>query len=541
MPILDKFIDSKENFKNLLVMDHNIRNNLSDRIFCNIRNYSDKILLSDESVSFTGSGIFAFIQEIKRNIDFFSRKRSRIGILVPNSAVLAVSILAVLALGRIPVILSPSARREKVESLLPKLNLDFLIVSKAAYPELISPCSFIHINMSGRMTLINKNEVTRSHNLPREGTSIILYTSGSEGEPKGAQLSESGINYTINYLIDYFNLNGSAVSACIMPLCHTMGLTTQFLPTFFAGGRCIFFDISMSLGIIYRQIIRSECTFVGLITEFLQLCFEEKNCRVLEPALKVQHIQISGGHIREDHLRKAMLLFPNASVHKGYGLTEAVRVATISNGDPKFFSNAAGYILPGQDVQIRDKRGNILPFNSIGRIYVRGPNVMLGYDDDIHDFPGIDDFLDTGDLGSLTPDNCLFIHGRYDSIFKINGERVSGCEIENAARFISPYFREVKCQFLEHNGRVRPVLFVELYPVRSENIFTELTPGFRKVLLKRLNSKLKMPDEIYFMRNFPRTYNGKIRNKYLQDIVKNQSAEYLGKDGSLRFFTVPAM
>jgi acyl-[acyl-carrier-protein]-phospholipid O-acyltransferase/long-chain-fatty-acid--[acyl-carrier-protein] ligase len=316
-------------------MDQNIRDNLSDRIFCNIRNYSGKILLSDESASFTGAGILAFIQKIKQNIDFFSRKRSRIGILVPNSAVLAVSILAVLALGRIPVILSPSARREKVESLLPKFNLDFLIVSKAAYPELVSPCSFIHIDMSGGMTLIQSNQVTKPHHLPPEGTSIILYTSGSEGEPKGVQLSEAAIKYLIDYFIRYFRLNESVISGCIMPLYHAMGLNTQFLPIFFAGGKCVFFEISMSLGKIYRHIIQSESIFVKLIPEFIQLCFEEKSRRNLDPALKVQHIQISGGHIREDHLRKAMLLFPNAIVHKGYGLTEALSVSMINSGDPK--------------------------------------------------------------------------------------------------------------------------------------------------------------------------------------------------------------
>jgi len=517
-------------------MDKNVSNNLSDRIFCNIRKYSDKILLSDESVSVTGAGIFVFIQEIKQNIAIFSQKRSRIGILIPNSAVLALSILSVLALGRIPVILSPSARREKVESLLPELNLDFLIVSKTVYPELVSPCSFIHINMSGGMTLIQRNEGAKSHNLPREGTSIILYTSGSEGEPKGVQLSESGINYTIDYFIRYFGLNESVVSVCIMPLFHAMGLNTQFLPIFFAGGKSVFLEISMSLGKIYRQIIRSEGTFVKLIPEFLQLCFEEQRRRGLDPALKVQHIQIAGGHIREDHLRKAMLLFPNAIVHKGYGLTEALCVSLINSGDPKFFCNSEGYILPGQDVKVLDEAGNALPHDTIGKVYVKGPNVMIGYDNDKNDSPINDGFLNTGDMGLLTSDNRLFIHGRYDSIFKIMGERISGCEIEDTARSLSPYFRDVKCLSLEHDGRVRLVLFVELYPVQRENIFAELKTGFRKALLKRLNNKLKMIGDIYFMSNFPRTYNGKICNKTLKSVVKGEKAEYLGNDGGLRFF-----
>jgi long-chain acyl-CoA synthetase len=492
--------------------------------------------LCDEYISYTGNDIRAFISEIRQIIAVFSQRRGRIGILIPNSAVSAVAILAAIALGRIPVILNSFVRRDQIESLLPTLNLDLVIVSKAAYPELYSQCNMVSINMSGEMTFIKKNRVTKSCNLPRPGTAVILYTSGSEGEPKGVQLSDSGINYTVNHLIDYFELDESAVSSCIMPLCHTMGLNTQFFPAFFAGGKCVFTEISMSLGKIYRQIIQSKATFVGLIPEFLQLCFEEKNRRGLEPALKVQHVQIAGGSIREDHLKKAVLLFPEAIVHKGYGLTEAVRVSTINSTDPQFFCNTVGYILPEQKVEIRDEAGNALPPDIIGEIHIKGQNVMLGYDNDNVGSPIIEGFLNTGDLGSLTPDNCLFIHGRHDSIFKINGERISGYEIENAALSISPYFRDVKCLPLEHFGKMRTVLFVELCPVQRENIFAELKPGFSKLLLKRLKNKLKMPDDIYFIQNFPRTYNGKIRNNDLRNIVKKESAEYLGNDGCLLFY-----
>ncbi|TAN41926.1 MAG: long-chain fatty acid--CoA ligase [Nitrospirae bacterium] len=519
--------------------DRTISEGLSDRIYGTISRYPQKVLLSDESVDFTGDDIHAFISEIRPLITIFSQRRGRIGILIPNSAVLAVAILAVIALGRIPVILNSSARREQVEALLPALNLDLLIVSKAAYPELDSACNIVSITMSGCMTFIQRDGPGRWHKLPREGTAIILYTSGSEGEPKGVQLSGPGISYTINHLIDYFELDGSTVSACIMPLCHTMGLNTQFLPVFFAGGRSVFFEIAMSLGKIYRQIIQAEATFAGLIPEFLQLCYEEKMRRGIEPALNVRHLQIAGGPIREDHLRRAMHLFPHAVVHKGYGLTEAIRVSSISSSDPLFFGNNEGYVLPGQTVVIRDEAGNVLPAGSIGRIHVKGSNVMLGYDNDTIDAPVTDGFLNTGDLGSLTPDNCLFIHGRHDSIFKISGERISGYEIENAARAISAYFRDVRCLPLERSGRVRPVLFVELSQVPPADAFAELRLGFGRQLLQRLGHKLKMPGDIYFMENFPRTHNGKIRNKELKNIIIDERAEYLGTDGGLRFFFVP--
>ena len=234
-----------------------------------------------------------------------------------------------------------------------------------------------------------------------------------------------------------------------------------------------------------------------------------------------------------------MLLFPNAIVHRGYGLTEALSVSMINSADPKFFCNSEGYVLPGQDVKVLDEAGNTLPHDTIGRIFVKGPNVMIGYDNDNNDSPINDGFLNTGDLGLLTSDNRLCIQGRHDSIFKIMGKRISGREIEDTVRFLSPYFRDIKCLPLEQDGRERPVLFIELYPVQIENIFEELKGAFRKVLRQRLNNKLKIIGDIYFTSNFPRTYNGKICNKTLKNSIGGANAEYLGKDGSLRFFCYP--
>jgi len=514
---------------------------LSARIFHIIQTYQDKILLSDRTANYSGADIHAFIRKIKQFITTLSRRRSRIGVLIPNSAIAAMAILAVIALGRIPVILNPSTRRKHMEELLPKYNLDFLIVAKAAYPELDSPCSFIylHLNMKGDEIEVKERPITKLPDLPHESTAIILYTSGTIGEQKGVQLSNRGIIYTIDFLIGYFGLNESTVSTCILPLSHTMGLNTQFFPTFFAGGNSAFYEASLNLGKIYRLIIISKSTFVGFITEFLQLCYEEKTRRNLAPAEKVQHVQIAGGVIRDDHLQKAMDLFPNAIIHKGYGQTEAIRVSMINNRDSRFFQDTAGHLLPGQKVEIRDEEGNILPENTLGELYITGPNIMLGYENR-KDSPIKNGFLRSGDLGSMTSDGLLMIHGRHDSIFKVNGVCVSGKEIENAVRSAAPPIRDVKCLPMECKGGVRPILFVELLSDLTEDVLDFLKKEFRPVMKKMLKSSFKIPGEVYCMKSFPRTYNGKIRNGELINLYKTSDQIYcLGEDDrGLHFFMI---
>ncbi len=515
---------------------------LSDRVFHIIKRYQDRVLLSDGSLEYTGADILVFINKIKPLILKFSCRRGRIGILIPNSPKAAIAILSVIALERVPVILNPSTRRKHIEEILPGLNLDFLIVSRAAYPELDSPCSFIYLSLIGDRIKLRERALATppAPELPPVDTAVILYTSGTEGEQKGVRLSDSGISYTINFLIDYFGLDESTVSLCMLPVSHTMGLNTQFLPAFFAGGKSVFYDASLNLGKVYRRIIETECTFVGFVTEFLQLCHEEKIRRNLAPAQKVQHVQIAGGFIRGDHLEKAMDLFPNAIVHKGYGMTEAIRVSMINSMDSRFFMDTAGSLLPGQQVEIRDEEGKILPANTLGEIYLKGPNIMLGYEKGVHS-PIENGFLHAGDFGSLTSDGLLVIHGRHDSIFKVNGVRISGKEIENAVRSVPSPIHDVKCLPFERKSGVRPVLFVEIHSNLAENFLDFLKKEFRQAMKRRLKSSLKIPSEIYCMQSFPRTYNGKICNQELISLcTKTYRVRCLGEDGrGLRFYMVP--
>ena len=519
-------------------------NGLADRVLSVLEENADKVILSGISARYTGGDVLSRVQKVKPVFQILSRKRGRVGILIPNSPGAAMAILTTIALGRVPVILDASLRRERIEKMLPKMNLDFLIVSAAAYPELAAPCSMIKMNMSGGLVSLETRKIQwGSANLPRPGTALILYTSGSSGEPKGVQLSAQGISYTVDTLISYFGLDSSAISTCVLPLCHTMGLNTQFLPTFFAGGSCVFHQSSLSLRKIYRRIIESKGTFVGLISELIQFCYDEKLRRGVEPATLVEHVQIAGGIIRDEHLRMARELFPNAKIHKGYGQTEAIRISMISSDDPSFLFDTAGLSLAGQEVEVRDPEGNLLAPGELGEIHVRGPNVMLGYDNSV-DMPQIcDGFLNTGDIGLKTENGALTIHGRADSIFKMKGERVSGREIENAVRSVGEDFRDVKCLPVECKTRgVRPVLFVEMPAERMAVFLREKKTTFERGLKSKLNDTMKIPKDVFLLARFPRTTNGKLRQSVLAELsLQRDRLSDLGVDAlGFQFFMVPA-
>lgn len=518
-------------------------NRLAERVLGVLERNKERVLLSGITAEYTGADVLRRIEKTKPVFKILSRKRGRVGILVPNSPGAALAILTTIAQGRIPVVLDASLRKDRIEKILAKMNLDFLIVSHAAYPELDAPCSMIKLNMAGNLVSLSTRRLRFGQSdLPREGTAVILYTSGSSGEPKGVQLSDTGISYTVDSLIKYFSLDRDSVSTCVLPLCHTMGLNTQFFPTFFAEGKCVFHQSSLSLRKIYRRIIESKGTFVGLIAELLQFCHEEKIRRDLEPAKLVRHVQIAGGVIRDDHLRMARELFPNAVIHKGYGLTEAIRISMISSEFPSFYEDTAGWPLPGQVVEIRGAKGEICQPGELGEIFVKGPNVMLGYDNGV-DMPMLSDgFLATGDMGLLLSDGRLTIHGRHDSIFKVNGERVSGREIESTARAVEQMFQEVRCLPIDCEKRgVRPILFVEMNADSTLRFLRERKRDFEREIKMRLSDNMKIPRDVYIMRFFPRTANGKISNRLLSQIPqRREELSDLGLDSlGFQFFMVP--
>ncbi len=500
---------------------------LADRILSTARANADRVLLCDDAARFTGADLLARIQELKTAIIALAPVRGRVGILFENSAAKGFAILATMALGRVPVILNPSESPETLEALVPKMRLHALAMSEEIFSGLKSNAPVVRVSADGRVLSIQANRISVLPPLPRAGTALILYTSGSMGEPKGVELSESGLLYATDLLIRHFGLSRDSVAPVILPICHSMAMNTQFLPTFFAGGRCVFYQSAYSLGRVFRNIDQSEGDFVALIGEILRLCWEERKRRNLPANERVKHIQLAGGIIRADHLKMARELFPNAVVHKGYGLTEGIRVSMISSLDPNFMSDNAGYVLPEQEIEVRSSSGRELPPGTLGHIWLRGPNVMLGYDNMPEHPAGLfseDGFMKTGDMGMLTIDNRLIIQGRSDSIFKVQGKRVSAKEIEKAAMDSSAHVRDVKVLPMDDEKTgPRPVLFLEITPEQEKAFMAEaVKEEFERMFKEKILNKSSLPKDVFILNSFPRTYNGKLKSATLAKVWSNK-------------------
>ncbi len=525
----------------------NTKMNMTERILSALEQHQDRCLVSDDVISWTGALLSEKMQSLHAAIKASSSPGGRVGICFPNWGVKALAILSVITAGRIPVVLSSTDLKSSPDDWLENAQVP-LIMTMPGLEEILSErVSCVTLARDGTIEFLREASsllgLKEYLHKPPAGTGLILFTSGSTGRPKGVCLPAEGLLQTADHLISYFGLSEHTISPIVLPICHSMAINTQFFPTFLAGGQSCFMNSRLSINRVYRTILEQKGTFISLIGEVLRTCWEEKHRKNLEAASLVEHIQLAGGMISEAQIQMARELFPRAVIHKGYGLTEAIRVTMINSAEKNFTSSAVGKPLPFVEVEIRNKTKNRCAPGESGEIFVRGPNVLLGITGDSESPVGTDGFLATGDVGFFNQDHQICILGRKDSLFKINGHRVSGFEIENIALEASKLITNAKCMTISRDYRPgqKLVLFLEVQTDSQEDFTKEYLPAIQNQISNRFKALNHFPREINLLPKFPRTSNGKLALKKLleinQNVVKVQLQE--GASSSLQFFMFP--
>ncbi|MGZ3743092.1 MAG: class I adenylate-forming enzyme family protein [Pseudobdellovibrionaceae bacterium] len=523
-------------------------NTLKSHILSTLHRFPKNVLLEDDLNSWTGEQLSTHLQSIVTRIEVQSLPHARVGVCFHNSASQAIAILAILLADRVPVMINSVDLLESKIDWIHHAKLNFGLVSEDFAHKIDIP--HLVINDQGYPTvLIGKTnvsaEVEQVLHMPPLGTGLVLFTSGSTGEMKEVYIPALGILKTIEELIKKFNLTEKTVATVILPVCHSMALNTQFLPTFMVGGKCHFYNLRLSMNRVYRGFLRDNSTFVALIGEIVRTCWEERRLKKLPACEKVEHVQIAGGLISLKHLEMTRELFPNAVIHKGYGLTESIRVTMISSEDEKFHSTAVGKALSFLELQIRNEQGQVLPAGQYGEIYVKGDSVMLGLrslTSSTSRLVARDEYLATGDLGMMDEEGYLHVTGRLDSLFKINGRRVFGVEIEKVALEAYEKFRFAKAILVsdEDRDRSRIVLFIELDRSCWVNNVLHLDAEIQDRLAQRMKMLSIPPKEIIFARHIPRTSNGKLNLPMLKQIWRIQSVRPIEKtiSANLNLFSI---
>ncbi len=282
-----------------------------------------------------------------------------------------------------------------------------------------------------------------------EDTAAILFSSGSEGTPKGVELSHRNIMANIRQISDLLNTRADDVLMANLPPFHAFGLTvTTFLPLVEGIPMVCHPDPTDALGSA-KAMARYRATVLFGTSTFLRLYTKSRKVHPL--MLDSLRLVVAGAERLAPDVREAFMLKFQKSLYEGYGATETTPVASVNVPDTLDTDNwkiqagsrpgTVGLPLPGTSFRIVDPATlELLPHGEDGLILIGGVQVMKGYLNDPEKTAAAVVELDgmrwykTGDKGHLDPDGFLTIVDRYSRFAKIGGEMISLGAVEEQVR-----------------------------------------------------------------------------------------------------------
>lgn len=269
-----------------------------------------------------------------------------------------------------------------------------------------------------------------NHRLDEEA--VILFTSGSEGTPKGVALSHHNILSNVNQFVRQTNADASDRMFNCLPMYHSFGLTVGTLTPLLARMQTMLYPSPLHYHEIPRLIQENHSTVLLSTDTFLTGYAKHGSA---EAFASLRLIVPGAEKLKDATVRHWKNAF-GKTLYEGYGVTETSPVISV-NVEGAFKEGSVGPLLPGIEHKLKPVEG----IDEGGELWVRGPNIMLGYIKG--DKPGIvqplaDGWHNTGDIAIVDENGFLTIRGRLKRFAKIGGEMVSLVSVEQAIARVWP-------------------------------------------------------------------------------------------------------
>ncbi len=340
-----------------------------------------------------------------------------------------------------------------------------------------------------------------------DDTAVILYTSGTTGRPKGAELSHS--NLVLNAMVarDVSDVTADDVQLVVLPLFHSFGQTSQLNSGFLAGCTLVFlprFDAEDALRTFQEENVTIFC---GVPTMYWGLV-NCANCDKydLEKIRSTLRLGISGGAAMPVELLHTFEKKFGITILEGYGLSETSPVATFNRSKEQRKIGSIGLPVWGVEVRVVDEDMNDTPIGEPGEIVIRGHNIMKGYyrrpTETEEAFRG--GWFHTGDVGRRDEDGFFYVVDRTKDMILRGGFNV--------------YPREVEEVLMQHPAVSLAAVIGVPDGVYGEEVKAYVVPApWAKITeeeliawAKREMAGYKYPRQVEFRESLPMTATGKI-------------------------------
>jgi long-chain acyl-CoA synthetase len=434
----------------------------------------------------------------------------RVAIMLPNVPAFAVVYYGVLRAGGVVVPMNPLLKAREVAYYLDDSGARLIFAWQAAAAEAgkgaeSAHADLIEVEPAAFAALVASVEPVRDvADRADDDTAVILYTSGTTGQPKGAELTHANLTNNVGVVrADLLQLTPDDVVFGGLPLFHSFGQTCT-LNSVVASGACLTllprFDAGRALDILASH---RATVFTGVPTMYAALLGHPDRAAHDLSALRVC---VSGGAAMPVEVMRGFEQAFGCVVLEGYGLSETSPVASFNHPGRERKPGTIGTPIRGVQMRLVDTDGNEVPAGQDGEIVIRGHNVMKSYwrrpEATAAAIP--DGWLRTGDIGRVDEDGYFSIVDRKKDLIIRGGYNVYPREIEEVL-YEHPAVAEAAVIGVPH-----PELGEEVAAAVAVKPGATVTPDELRAHVKGQVAAYKYPRRVWFVDALPKGPTGKI-------------------------------
>jgi len=358
---------------------------------------------------------------------------------------------------------------------------------------------------------------------PNKDLAFLVYSSGTTGRPKGVMLCHRNIGSNILQVLAGEGNNmtwDKDRMIAFLPFSHIYALTCLIFQNIYSGKKCIVMD-AFDLNKFCALTQEYKITMIYLVPPVLLLL--AKSPDVSKYNLSSLRMLNSGAAPLTRELVEAVWNRIHVPVKQGYGLSETSPTTHTQDWDKwQATIGSVGFMLPNMSCMYVDDEGNELPLGETGELWLKGPNIMLGY----HNNPEAtknaiteDGYFKTGDIGHQDKDGNVFITDRIKELIKYKGFQVPPAELEGK---LAAHAKVNDCAVIGVFNEALASEVPRAYVVPKLGANKE---GLEEELVKYIHERVapykRLRGGVQFVDVIPKSISGKI----LRKVLRQQAAE----------------
>lgn len=469
----------------------------------------------------------------------------RVILIIENSVRFIEAYFSILKAGAIVVPLDPNISEVKLEKIIDHSEPACIYTSDKVYSRRFQKSNYSSIKSfmlfkDKKNTGPTHDEIYKVHyhcrpenmsndyeciDIKKDQTAVIIYTTGTSGEPKGVALSHDNIMSTINNISQFIKYNSKDKEVITLPLSHSFGLNHVLCNLNASGTACILDGIK-SIKTVLKMISDNATGFPGSPSTY-GIILDRYESLFQAAAQNLKFIVINSSPLPVSIANKIFSILPKTKLYVYYGLTEASRSTFILHSkDKQSLLKSVGKASPNVEVAVIDEKNNIVLRDGEGEVLIRGRNVMKGYlNDQIKtESSFFNGWLKTGDIGYIDKSGYLFIKGRIKDMINIGGLKTSSGEINEVYSSIEGVddFYALSIPIKSNVGVTEKIIALVKFSNKNQFSHDILVNYGRKKL-----EEFKLPKEFYIVNAIPRSETGKPLKEDIKEILNGSKLEKL--------------